>query len=471
MRNTQILVFLSLATAAPLEDVQRAVQPVLDEMAQKYNMSFSFGFTNSTGRLALAAGINSVWSQRRLKPEDLIPLGSVTKAWTAVMVMQAVEEGRLSLEDQAAKWIDPVLARLWGSSMAKLWGKDAERIKVRNLMGMTSGIADYDDFYMEHFTFKFAGDDAGPFLYLKSAAKKGLTCEPGTTAVYSGANYVLLGLVMVQVRGMWSWQDLDQLRVIPNHLVRAGRYRHTSFSRLGRCIQYPGFAHQYALKSWDFENNTQTFEDLLYTSCLNGWTMGNLASSALDLATFFFDLFTLPKERGGFLRHDSLMEMTTFKRLNDTWCEGPQGAGSCSYGMGILTDQLGQDFWTLQDSSADPDAVKVLGHPGEDWGSGCSPCGFNAKYGFGICLAYNSVIGMNCSGDFRLNFGAVQEATCLAYDAVLGLFGAPRLNCTNSRIPGSPLVVNCTWHKQFTNTSVVDTQELLDDKAASQIII
>jgi len=34
-------------------------------------------------------------------------------------------------------------------------------------MGMTSGIADYDDFFMEHFTFKFAGDDAGPFLYLK----------------------------------------------------------------------------------------------------------------------------------------------------------------------------------------------------------------------------------------------------------------------------------------------------------------
>ena len=39
----------------------------------------------------------------------------------------------------------------------------------------------------------------------------------------------------------------------------------------------------------------QVFEDLLYDSCLNGWTMGNIASSAVDLATFFFDLFTLPK--------------------------------------------------------------------------------------------------------------------------------------------------------------------------------
>lgn len=181
---------------------------------------------------------------------------------------------------------------------------------------------------------------------------------------------------------------------IPSDLMHSGRYAHTSFSRLGRCAQYPGFAHQYAWKSWEFTNDTQTFEDLLYTSCLNGWTMGNLASSALDLATFFFDLFSLPKEKGGFLSPKSLSEMTSFKKLNDTWCEGPKGAGSCSYGMGMLIDQLGQDFWVLQDPSADLSAIKVLGHPGEDWGSGCSPCGFNQRYGFGICLAYTSVIGI-----------------------------------------------------------------------------
>lgn len=457
-------------TLVPLDDVKQAVQPVLDEMALKYNMSFSFGFTNPAGRVALAAGVDSVWSKTPLHPDSLIPLGSVTKAWTAVMVMQAVEAGRLSLEDAAARWIDPVLQRLYHSSMEKLWGKDAHLIRVRDLMGMTSGIADYDDFFMEHFTFKFAGDDAGPFLYLKSAARQGLTCRPRSKAVYSGANYVRLGFLLVEVHQMWSWQDLDQLRAIPNNLMHSGRYSHTSFSRLGRCIQYSGFAHQYAWKSWEFENNTQTFEDLAYTSCLNGWTMGNLASSAVDLATFFFDLFSLPKEKGGFLSHKSLTEMTTFKRLNDTWCEGPGGPGSCSYGMGILTNQLGQDFWVLQDKSADESAVKVLGHPGEDWGSGCSPCGFNPKYGFGICMAYTSVIGMNCSADFQLNFGAVQEATCLAYDAVLGLFGAPRLNCTNPPMAHPPQVVNCTWSRQDNNHSAFLLETNLADTETAVII-
>ncbi|CAK9107965.1 D-alanyl-D-alanine carboxypeptidase [Durusdinium trenchii] len=424
-------------------------------MASRYNMSFTFGFVNSSGRLGMASGVNSIWSKRPLKPDDLIPLGSVTKSWTAVMVMQAVDEGIVKLEDSASKWIDPVLSRLWHSSMEALWGKAALRIRVHDLLGMTSCIADYDDFYMEHFTFVFAGDDAGPFLYLKSAARQGLICTPDSSnplAVYSGANYILLGLLLVQARGFFSWQDLDQIRVIPKGLFRSGRYSHTSFSRLGRCIQYPGIAHQYAWKSWLSQNNSETFSDLLYTSCLNGWTMGNIASSALDLATFFFDLFSLPKERGGFLTRQSLLRMQQMKTLNDTWCEGPTGPGSCSYGMGLLQDQLGQDFWVLQDPTEDLSKIKVIGHPGEDWGSGCSPCGFNRRYGFGICMAYTSVIGMNCSGDFRENFLAVQTATCLAYDAVLKVLGAPRLNCTNAALPDPPQLVQCAWDR--TNTTV-----------------
>ncbi|CAJ1360005.1 unnamed protein product [Effrenium voratum] len=440
---------LALATLirawATLEDVEKALQPVLDQMALKYNMSFSFGFVNPQGRVALAAGVNNIWNRRPLRPDSLVPLGSVTKPWTAVMVMQAVESGLLNLDDPAMQWIDPVMRRLWNKSMEQLWGPQVRQVVVRDLMGMTSGMKDYDDFFLEHFTMAFSGDDAGPMVYLQSAARQGFACAPGSCAMYSGANYVLLGLLLVQVHGMWSWQDLDQLHVIPRELFRSGRYSHTSFSRLGRCAQYPGFAHQYAWKYWMAENGTQVFEDLLYDSCLNGWTMGNIASSAVDLATFFFDLFTLPKEQGGFITTKSLADMQASKTLGDTWCEGPNGEGSCAYGMGILTDQLGQDFWLLQNASENQSKVSVIGHPGEDWGSGCSPCGYNPTYNFGICIAYTSVIGMNCSGDFRNNYNAVQEATCLAYDAVMATQGGPRLNCTLPTYSG--LKAQCEWTK------------------------
>mmetsp|Transcript_773 Transcript_773/g.1470 ORF Transcript_773/g.1470 Transcript_773/m.1470 type:complete len:477 (+) Transcript_773:38-1468(+) len=436
-----------VAAEARLNPVRESVQEVLDEMSIKYNMSFSFGYVDGKGRVGVAAGLDDIFRKTRLSPDSLIPLGSVTKSWTAVMTMQAVERGSLALDDPANKWIDPVLSRLWKTTMEDLWGKQAEQVRVRDLLGMTSGFNDYDDFFLEHFTLAFSADDAGPLIYLRSSAKYGFLCAPGTCAAYSGANYVLLGLVLVQVHGMWSWQDLYQLSVIPSKLFATGRYSRTSFLNLGRCSQYPGVAHQYAWQYWGNKSNMQQFKDLYANSCLNGWTMGNIASSAKDLATFFYDLFTLPVEDGGFLTNSSLQEMKKMKRLSDNWCFGPTGAGSCKYGMGILTDQVGQDVWPLQDPSQ-AEAVRVIGHPGEDWGSGCSPCGYNPTYGFGICVAYTSVIGMNCTGDFLENYGAVQEATCRAYDAVLRVVGGPRLNCTVPASSAEREMKNCTWERQ-----------------------
>ena len=262
-------------------------------------------------------------------------------AWygsNALQVMQAAEAGLLSLDDPATKWIDPVLSRLWKTNMTKLWGEDVELVRVRDLLGMTSGFYDYDDFFLEHFTLALASDDAGPLTYIKSSARQGFLCKPQTCAGYSGVNYILLGLLLVQVEGIWSWQDLHQLSVIPKKLFETGRYSHTSFLNLGRCSQYPGVAHQYSWQYWKNASHLQTFQDLFMNSCLNGWTMGNIASSAQDLATFFFDLFTVPLEDGGFLSNSSLQAMQKMKRLSDDWCQGPTGYGSCSYGMGLLTE-------------------------------------------------------------------------------------------------------------------------------------
>ena len=67
--------------------------------------------------------------------------------------------------------------------------------------------------------------------------------------------------------------------------------------------------------------------------------------------------------------------------------------------------------------SGPEDARVNVGHPGEDWGSCVSPCGYNARYGFGVCIAYTALEGMNCTGDFRRNDYATFEASCLVYDA------------------------------------------------------
>merc|ERR1712100_455125 len=148
-----------------------------------------------------------------------------------------------------------------------------------------------------------------------------------------------------------------------------------------------------------------------------------------DLATFFYDLFSLADTGKGYVNSTTLDLMQEYKPLSDTWCPGPDGDGSCSYGLALFRDQFGQDVWSMLDQSDSIDYVRVIGHPGEDWGSGCSPCGYNKKYKFGICLGYTSLVGMNCSLDPRINSNAILEATCKIYDAVLSVVGAPRLDC------------------------------------------
>merc|ERR1712070_1079685 len=78
-------------------------------------------------------------------------------------------------------------------------------------------------------------------------------------------------------------------------------------------------------------------------------------------------------------------------------------------------------------------------------GSGCSPCGYNEAYEFGICLGYNSLTGMNCDMDWRMNSNAITEATCKIYDAVLSVVGGPRLDCRIPDVPGPQEIVTCEW--------------------------
>merc|ERR1711933_567458 len=101
---------------------------------------------------------------------------------------------------------------------------------------------------------------------------------------------------------------------------------------------------------------------------------------------------------------------------------GPKGPGSCSYGIGLMRDQFGQDIFLPQDPKADMEAARIHGHPGQDWGSSCGPCGYNERFGFGICVARTSAMGMNCSHPYHMNLESVPEVPCKLYDAVLAVF-------------------------------------------------
>ena len=147
-----------------------------------------------------ALGVADRTSEEPMTPEMYHRIGSVTKTFTATLLLQAEAEGLLSLDDTIDQYIKGV--------------PNGDEITLRQLANMTSGVATYSE------TKKFDGDPgADPYRVWKpeELAKIGIEdsplFDPGTEFNYSNTNYVLLGLVLEQVTG-----EAHRRAVPPNRL-------------------------------------------------------------------------------------------------------------------------------------------------------------------------------------------------------------------------------------------------------------
>src|SRR5215208_5882816 len=80
------------------------------------------------------AGVANSEAQTPLAPTDRFRIYSITKTFTAVLILQLVDEGVLSLDDTVTDWLDdPEVVRI----------PNVDRITIRRLLTHTSGVYDY----------------------------------------------------------------------------------------------------------------------------------------------------------------------------------------------------------------------------------------------------------------------------------------------------------------------------------------
>lgn len=119
-------------------------------------------------------------------------LGSINKLFTQVAIGQLVEQGKLSFDDKLSKHISDFPNR-----------EAADRITIRQLLSMTSGIG---DIFGEKFDL-LAKDKLRTLKdFIPLFANEPLAFEPGTKQQYSNGGYVLLGAIIEKVSGM-SYYD------------------------------------------------------------------------------------------------------------------------------------------------------------------------------------------------------------------------------------------------------------------------
>jgi CubicO group peptidase (beta-lactamase class C family) len=134
---------------------------------------------------------------RTVNPETPFLTGSVSKPFTATLVRQLVEEGRLSLDEPALPWLDPLVTDT---------PDGFEQVTIRQLLTHTAGIGmavGLPGTVPVH-----VGPDA---LDRRVAEVLGhpLATAPGDRYEYSNAGYALLAAVVEQVTGQPFHQVLN----------------------------------------------------------------------------------------------------------------------------------------------------------------------------------------------------------------------------------------------------------------------
>ena len=167
-----------------------AVKARLDQVAASYTNNNAFMGTVLVvegDRVLLNKGYGMAdleWGNANA-PDVKFRLGSVTKQFTAALVLQLQDEGKLKIEDPVSKYLPDAPAA---------WAK----ITVAELLGHTSGIPSFTGLK------EFPVWSMSPHTTDEELAlfrDKPLEFEPGSKFEYSNSNFEVLGAIVEKVSG------------------------------------------------------------------------------------------------------------------------------------------------------------------------------------------------------------------------------------------------------------------------------
>lgn len=143
-------------------------------------------------------GIANIELNVPMKSEMVFRIGSITKQFTAMAILQLVDKGQIALTDSIQKFI-------------KDFHFKGETITIENLLTHTSGIKGYEQ--IDAKIPNVMRIDFSPKIIIDSLDKLSLEFDPNTGYKYSNSNYFLLGYIIEQVSGK-SYQHYVKENII-----------------------------------------------------------------------------------------------------------------------------------------------------------------------------------------------------------------------------------------------------------------
>ena len=267
-----------------------------------------------------ATGYRSYEQKIPLLQTDVFEMASVSKQFTAMMVMMCEEKGLLEYADHADKYLDIPY----------------KGISIKQLLTHTNGLPDYQQVMDKHWDKSQVADNAAILEYLRKYHPP-MLAEPGEKYEYSNTAYVFLASIVEKVTGRDFIELSREWIFIPLGM------KNTDIRTLEEKANVSNFAAGHLQEKNGIYINANKFHDSDYTVWLgNRKGPGRVSSTARDLLIWDQALYS------GVLVSDKTLGLAfSAQSLND--------CSISNYGFG----------WDL---SHDADLGKIVSHTGDNPG-------------------------------------------------------------------------------------------------------
>jgi CubicO group peptidase (beta-lactamase class C family) len=201
MKTRRILTLLVMTLLAVSAAIAQDKTQKIDALLKNY---YDYGQLNGAvlvaenGKVIYKKGFglaNMEWDIPN-QPDTRFRIGSVTKQFTAALILQLVEEGKIKLDARVTDYLPD-------------YRKDTgERVTIHQLLNHTSGIPSYTG--LPGFMASESRNSYKVNDFVKKFASGDLEFEPGTKYSYNNSGYFLLGAIIEQITGKPYAQVLQE---------------------------------------------------------------------------------------------------------------------------------------------------------------------------------------------------------------------------------------------------------------------
>jgi CubicO group peptidase (beta-lactamase class C family) len=229
-----------------------------------------------------AFGMANLEFDIKMTPDNIFQIGSITKQFTAVAILQLVEQGKMNLDDDITKYIED-------------YPTHGHNITIEHLLTHTSGIKEFSK--IEGRSPNVGRIDHTPEELINLFKNKPMDFKPGEKFQYNNSAYMLLGHIIEKVSG----QPYPQY--IQDNLLKPLNMDHSSYGSVTEIIPR---------KASGYSKNDEGYIKAGYLSMSYAYSAGAIFSTVEDLSKWYYALTS-----GQVISESSIKKATTPYTLNN----------------------------------------------------------------------------------------------------------------------------------------------------------